>query len=221
MKSKKKCYNFIILGFSGAGKGTQAELLARKFGMEVVDGGDYLRSLSTSKSKDALRLKKKIENGHLAPTDIIRKWLKKQILKRRKGGLIISGQPRMISEARLVCKWFAQRKERCYLRVFCLKVHEKEIVQRLEKRYVCKDCGKIYNFDNYENGKKCRVCGGALFKRPDDRPEAIRNRLKYFREQVRKTLVYFKKQGILIEINGEQPIEKVHKDILVEIAKLK
>lgn len=219
MKSNIR-FNFIILGFSGAGKGTQAELLAREFGMDVIDGGDYLRELSSSRTPIGLKLKEQMRLGHLAPTDIVRKWLKKQILEERENGLIISGQPRMVNEAKLVFKWFKEKNDGRNLRVFFLRVSEEEVVRRMEKRYVCKGCGKSFIIDSYSGNEKCNTCGGEIVKRLEDSPRGIKNRLKYFNEQVVKTLAYFKKQGILIEINGEQSPEKVHKDILQEIEKL-
>ncbi len=219
MKSNPRS-NFIILGFSGAGKGTQAEFLAREFKMEVVDGGDYLRELAASQTPGGLKLRERIRQGHLAPTDIVRKWLKKQILTERKNGLIISGQPRMINEAKLVLRWFKEKNDGVRLRVFFLRVSEKEVVHRMKKRYVCQGCGKSFALENYSGKEKCGECGGQIAKRLEDTPQGIKNRLKYFNEQVVKTLAYFKKQGILTEINGEQNPEKVHKDILQEIEKL-
>lgn len=213
-------FNFIILGFSGAGKGTQAEFLARKFKMDVIDGGDYLRELAASQTLSGLKLRERMRQGHLAPTDIVRKWLKKQILAERKNGLIISGQPRMINEAKLVLEWFKQKNDGRDLRVFFLRVSEKEVVHRMEKRYVCKGCGKSFAIDDFKGTERCKTCSGEIAKRMEDSPLGIKNRLKYFNEQVVKTLEYFKQQGILIEINGEQSPEKVHEDILREIEKL-
>lgn len=215
-----KSFNFIILGFSGAGKGTQAELLAREFGMDVIDGGDYLRALAASQTPAGLKLREKIRQGHLAPTDIVRKWLKKQILAERENGLIISGQPRMINEAKLVLKWFRKKNDGRHLRVFFLRVSEEEVTRRMEKRYICKGCGKSFVLENYSGKEKCDACQGEIAKRLEDTPLGIKNRLKYFNGQVVKTLEYFKKQGILMEINGEQKPEKVHKDILKEIEDL-
>lgn len=212
-------FNFIILGFSGAGKGTQAEFLAREFGMDVIDGGDYLRELASSQTPNGLKLKEQMRLGHLAPTDIVRKWLRKQILTERKNGLIISGQPRMINEAKLALKWFKEKNDGRNLRVFFLRVSEEEVVRRMEKRYVCKGCGKSFVIERLKGTEKCE-CGGEIAKRMEDSPLGIKNRLKYFNEQVVKTLAYFKKQGILIEINGEQGPEKVHQDILRKIEKI-
>ena len=188
--------------------------------MDVIDGGDYLRELAASQTPAGLKLRERIGRGHLAPTDIVRKWLKKQILAERKNGLIISGQPRMINEAKLVLRWFKQKNDGRNLRVFFLRVSEKEVVRRMEKRYVCRKCGKSYVLEGYKGIEKCQACGGRICKRLEDSPLGIKNRLKYFNEQVVKTLAYFKKQGILTEINGEQNPEKVHKDILHEIEKL-
>lgn len=214
---KNKVNNLIILGPSGSGKGTQAELLARKFGLKVLDGGSYLRKLMTEKSKNAERTAKTMNKGILVPTDIIRDWMKKQIFTNPSKGLIFSGQPRMIGEAKLALKWFENSGRSLPLVIF-LKVSTDEVLKRLAKRYICSKCKKVYTLDVF-NKKLCSVCGGEIIKRADDTPKLIRNRLAYFKTQVSQTLEFFKKQGILIEVNGEQSVKEVHREIVRKIEK--
>ncbi len=215
MSFKKKVNNLIILGPSGSGKGTQAELLARRFGLKVLDGGEYLRKLMTGKSKNSERTAKTMNKGILVPTDIIRDWMKKQIFTNPSKGLIFSGQPRMIGEAKLALKWLENSGRSLPLVIF-LKVSTSEVLKRLKKRYICAKCKKIYTFDVL-NKKLCSVCGGEIVKRADDTPKFIRNRLAYFKTQVAKTLEFFKSKGILIEVNGEQSVEETHKEIVRKI----
>ncbi|MDP3057263.1 MAG: nucleoside monophosphate kinase [bacterium] len=207
----------IILGPSGSGKGTQAELLARKFDLKMVDGGEYLRSILASKSGAFKKLAEKMNKGNLAPTDIIRDWIKKQVFgKPISRGLIFSGQPRMIGEAKLTLKWFRESKRGVPVVIF-LKVSAREVLKRLAKRYICEKCKKVYTLNEFPK-KPCGACGGKIIKRADDTPKLIRNRLAYFREQVAKTLEFFKKKGILIEINGEQGVALVNREILKKIS---
>jgi len=213
-----KANNLIVLGPSGSGKGTQSEFLARKFGLKVLDGGEYLRKLMTGKSENAERTAKTMNKGILVPTDIIRDWMKKQIFaKPLSRGLIFSGQPRMIGEAKLTMKWFRASGRGIPLAIF-LKVSGKEVLKRLKKRYICGKCKKVYTLDAPPK-KPCRACGGEIIKRADDTPKLIKNRLAYFKKQVEQTLKFFQKKGILIEINGEQSVEKVHKEIVGKIEK--
>lgn len=213
---KKKIKNLIILGPSGSGKGTQAEILARKFNLKVLDGGEYLRSLMVSKSEKSRRLAKKMNNGNLAPSDIIRDWMKKHICESPKNrGIIFSGQPRMIGEAILTLKWFRESGRGMPLVIF-LKVSDKEATRRLEKRYVCSRCGKVFTLDK-PTKKLCKGCGGEIEKRSDDTSLRVKNRLDYFHKQVKKTLEFFKKKGILIEVNGEQGIFGVNREIMDKI----
>lgn len=207
--------NFIILGSSGSGKGTQAEFLARKLGLKVLDGGEYLRKLMTEKSKNAERAAKTMNKGVLVPTDIVRDWMKKQIFINQGKGIIFSGQPRMIGEAKLTMKWFRESGRGIPLVIF-LKVSVREVLKRLKKRYVCSKCRKAYALDAPPR-KLCGVCGGQIIKRVDDTPKLIKNRLAYFRKQVAQTLKFFKKKGILIEVNGEQSVGEVHKEIVRKI----
>ncbi len=208
--------NFIVLGPSGSGKGTQAELLARKFDLKMLDGGEYLRHLMASKSKESRRLAEKMNKGNLAPTDIIRDWMKKQIFSRPiSRGVIFSGQPRMFGEAKLALKWFQESGRGIPLVIF-LKVSAREVLRRLKKRYICSKCKKVYTL-NAPPQKPCALCGGKIIKRADDTPKLIRNRLAYFKKQVAQTLKFFKKKGILIEVDGEQSVEEVHKEIVKKI----
>lgn len=209
-----KINNLIILGPSGSGKGTQAEILARRFGLKVLDGGDYLRKLMVSKSKEAKRLAEKTNKGNLAPTDIIREWMKKQIFSQPNKGIIFSGQPRMIGEAKLTLKWFQESGRSLPLVIF-LNVSACEVLKRLEKRYICAKCKKVYTLGILD--KKLCVCGGEIIKRADDMPKMIRNRLAYFKTQVAQTLKFFKSKGILIKVNGEQSVEGAHEDIVRKI----
>jgi adenylate kinase len=207
-----------MLGSSGSGKGTQSELLARKFNLKMLDGGEYLRKIMASKSKESRRLAEKMNKGNLAPTDIIRDWMKKQIFaKPLSRGLIFSGQPRMIGEAKLTMKWFRESGRGIPLAIF-LRVSGKEVLKRLKKRYICAKCKKVYTLDAPPM-KPCGACGGQIIKRADDTPKLIRNRLAYFKKQVAQTLKFFKKKGILIEVNGEQGVEEVHKEIIKKISK--
>jgi len=208
--------NLIILGSSGSGKGTQAELLASKFDLNILDGGEYLRKIMASKASGSERLAKKYNKGNLAPTDIIRDWMKKQIFSRPiSRGLIFSGQPRMIGEAKLALKWFQESGREMPLVIF-LKVSAREVLKRLEKRYICAKCKKVYTLDVLDN-QPCGACGGEIIKRSDDTQKMIKNRLAYFKTQVAQTLKFFKSKGILIEVNGEQSVEETHKEIMRKI----
>lgn len=209
--------NLIVLGPSGSGKGTQAELLARRFNLKMLDGGEYLRKLAVSKSEKNRRLATELNSGHLAPTDIIRNWMKKQIFSESRlgRGLIFSGQPRMLGEAKLTLKWFRESGRGIPLVIF-LKVSSRKVLKRLKKRYICSKCKKVYTLDAVPQ-KPCGVCGGKIIKRADDTPKLIRNRLAYFKKQVAQTLKFFKKKGILIEVNGEQSVGAVHREIVRKI----
>lgn len=210
--------NLIILGPSGSGKGTQAELLARKFNLKMLDGGEYLRKLMAAKASESERIAAKYNHGKLSPTDIVKKWIKEQIFSRPiSRGIIFSGQPRMISEAKLTLKWFLESGRGIPMVIF-LKVSTREVLKRLKKRYVCSKCRQNYVLNSLSE-KYCKACGGEIIKRVDDTPKSIRNRLAYFHKQVAKTLEFFEKKGILIEVNGEQSVEEAHKEIVRKIEK--
>ncbi len=214
-KVKSRINNLIILGPSGSGKGTQAELLARKFDLEMLDGGEYLRKLMTGGSENAERTAKTLNKGVLVPTDIVRDWMKKQIFNNPNKGIIFSGQPRMLGEAKLTLKWFKESGRGLPIAIF-LNVSAKEVLKRLEKRYICAKCKKVYTLNTIPKAR-CKFCGGEIVKRADDAPKMIRNRLAYFKTQVAKTLEFFEEKGILIEVNGEQSVGAVNKEIVRKI----
>ncbi len=185
--------------------------------MKVVDGGEYLRKIAASKSKNSNYIAQKINKGNLAPTNVIRNWLHKQIFSKPiKKGLLISGQPRMIGEAKLALKWFKESGRGLPVVIF-LKVSRQETIKRLRKRYICRKCGCDYIFSKAP-ARHCKKCRGKIVQRIEDKDlAAIKNRLAYFCRQVSKTLKFFKKKGVLIEINGEQSERKVFENIVKNI----
>jgi adenylate kinase len=207
----------ILLGKSGSGKGTQAELLQEKFNLDYIGSGDLLRVRAKKNDFTGKNLGKALNSGGLAPTAVILKlWLDRaEQLKNKKSlkGFIMDGNPRKILEAYLIdealnwYKWDAK--------IFLIDISDKEAVWRLTKRRICQKCKNILPFvGEFRKMKKCPECGGQLITRSDDKISSVRNRLAWFKKDVQPIINYYKKTGRLVKINGEQPIEKVFKDIL-------
>lgn len=220
--SKKHPLIIILFGKSGSGKGTQAELLQKKFGLDYIGSGDLLRARQKKKDFTGKKMTKILTKGKLAPTSVIFKlWLDKtEELKNKKKlkGFVMDGNPRKILEARLVdeaLEWYEWDKN---LKVILIDISDKEAIWRLTKRRICKKCKEIVPFvDNLRKVKKCPKCGGKLIRRYDDTIKAVKNRLGWFKIDVRPVINYYRRDGRLIKTNGEQPIEKVFKDILKAI----
>ena len=133
-------------------------------------------------------------------------------------GLMADGFPRRLDEAKNLDDFlkFLDRKENTYY--ILIDISREEAFNRLTKRRLCLGCGRIIPyFGDFIKLKKCDECQGELVTRPDDKPEAINNRLDYYEERVVPIIDYWKEKGELIKINGEQSIEGTHEEILKAI----
>ena len=212
----------IILGPAGSGKGTQAKLLVKKFGLEYFGSGDALRQRQKIGDFTGKRLFEVIERGELVPSFVISKfWMDKlEKLKEKTDfrGVVFDGSPRKMLEAKFfeeALNWYEWQKN---LKVIFINTSNEESFNRLTQRRMCKKCQRIFPWlGEFKKLKKCDKCGGELIVRVDDKPEAIKKRLEEFKKEVIPVLNYYKKQGKLIEINGEQSIEDVFKEILKKL----
>lgn len=232
----KKPLVIILLGPPGSGKGTQAKLLVKKFGLEYFGSGDALRRRRKIKDFTGKKLIEVMGRGELTPSFIVSKlWIDKlekfknsskcsaplQISSPKRNkfkGFILDGSPRRIIEAEFLeeaLKWYEWQKN---VKVILIDISKKESFNRLTKRRICKKCGRLIPYiGEFKKLKKCDKCGGELITRVDDKPGAIKKRLEEFKKEVIPVINYYKKQGRLIKINGEQSIENVFKDTLKAI----
>jgi len=218
--SKKKQVAIIILGPAGSGKGTQAKLLQKKFDLEYIGSGRMIRQRQKAKDFTGRKLLEvSWRKGELVPTFLISKlWadrFEKLKQKLEFKGFVLDGSPRKLIEAELVdeaLNWYEWQKN---VKIILISISQKESFNRLTKRRQCKKCGRLIPWlGEFKKLKKCDKCGGELVIRVDDRPESIKKRLEEFKNKTIPVINYYKKQGRLIKINGEQSIEKVFEDIL-------
>ena len=215
--SNKESKIIIILGRSGCGKGTQAKLLIKEFGFEYLGSGDLLRKRAKKDDFSGRKIKKVMNSGKRVPTPIMfRIWaeeierIKDEVNKK---GLIVDGNPRSLREAELMndaFKWYEWEN----VKVILLDISEQEAFDRLTKRRICKECGKLIPWvGDFREMKVCDECGGELITRLDDKPEAIRARLEYYRKDVEPAIDYYEKQKKLIKVDGDKSIEDVYYDV--------
>jgi len=212
----------IIIGSPGAGKGTQVKRLLEDFGLEYIGSGDLLRARKQKQDYTGKKIRETIDAGERVPTPVIFKlWMDKleefkQNLKLK--GFVFDGSPRTTFEAQMVdwaLEWYGWNKDK---KALFINISEQEAIDRLTKRRVCKNCGRILPYvGKFKNLEKCDICGGELYTREDDKIEGIKERLRWYHEEVLPVVGYYKEKGILIEINGEQPIDDVHKEILEKL----
>jgi len=209
----------IILGPPGAGKGTQTKLLQKEFGLKYIGSGDLLRARKKKEDYTGSKIAESIDNGKRVPTPVIFKlWMDKLEEFKQDSeikGFVFDGSPRTTFEAHMVdlaLEWYDWDKNR---KVLFINISEKEAIDRLTKRRMCKNCGRILPYiGEFKTLEKCDKCGGELYTRKDDEIEEIKERLRWFKEEVLLVVDYYKDKGILVEINGEQSIEDVQKEIL-------
>lgn len=184
-----KAFKFLILlGKSGSGKGTQAELLQKYSRFERVSSGVLLRKRAQKKDFVGKHIKQIMARGGLAPTPLVfHMWLhelEKIRKKKNSKGVILEGSPRKLYEA-----WMLQEALEFYgwgeMKAVHLNISDKEAFKRL-----------------------------LLRARPDDKVQAVKERLKWFRTEVKPVIAFYKRQGLLVEVDGERSIKTIHKDMV-------
>ena len=212
-----KSRNIIFLGRSGSGKGTQAELLMKKFALVNIDTGDILRRLTKRNDKFGKTISETISHGKLVPIWlVIYCWLDQLLKIPSKKGIIMEGSPRQLEEAKIleeVFSWLGRED----FKVVYLQTSAKEVTQRLLTRRICSKCGKEFSLNFTPDLKNCSGCGGKLIRRKDDYPKAIKNRMLFFQKKILPVINYFRKKKMVVEVNGEGSVQKIHKRILKKL----
>ena len=184
----------VMLGPPGAGKGTYASRLTKILGIPHISTGDMVREEIKKQTDLGKKIKEYSDKGVLVPDDIIIKLLEERLKKPDcKEGFILDGFPRTINQAE------ALEKIAKVDLVINLKVPDDIIITRLSNRLICSKCGAIYNLLTLKPKKEgvCDKCGGKLYRREDDRPEVIRERLNIYRKQTEPLIDYYTKKGLL------------------------
>ncbi len=211
--AKKPKFNLIILGPAGSGKGTQAELLIKKFDLQKIEAGELVRTGATKKTTFGYYLKKIHQSGKHFPDTIMARLVYKAFKRLKKNkGVLVDGYPRTIGQAKDLEKFFQEFFPDFFKLAIYIKVSLKEAMRRLLNRAICSKCKKI--FLTREIGI-CPKCGTKIEVRDYDQDKkAIEKRLRWFKEKVIPAIKFYRKKKNLIEINGEQPIPDVFKEII-------
>ena len=214
--TKHKQLNVILLGAPGAGKGTQAVTISKKLGLAHIASGDLFRKEQESGSELGKIAKSYMEKGQLVPDDVTVKMVLGRIAAPDcVKGFLLDGFPRTLEQAKALDKALAAQGKRMD-RVLYIKVSVKELLRRLSGRWICRNCQAPYNIVELppKVKGKCDRCGGELYQRADDTEETARKRLDVYFNQTMPLIEYYTKSGTLVEVNGEQGVEAVGRDVI-------
>ncbi len=205
-----------LFGPQGSGKGTQAEMLSKKYNLPILSTGEIFRSEIKKQTELGKLAEALINGGQLVPDEITDKIVVGELVKKKyKDGFILDGYPRNMSQL------FTLEKNIGLDWAILLTVSDEEVVRRLASRRVCSNCGAIYNVLNKPPQKEgiCDLCGGKLMTRDDDKPEAIKKRLAIFHEETEPVLAHCRERNKLIEISGVGLVEEVFEKVIGELEK--
>ncbi|MEE2746539.1 MAG: adenylate kinase [Pseudomonadota bacterium] len=208
--------NLILLGPPGAGKGTQADMLATFFGLTKLSTGDMLRAEVKTGSALGAKARGIMESGQLVPDDLIIEMIASCIDdNKNRHGIILDGFPRTMGQAEALDEMLGKRGLEID-HVIQLVVNEDEIVERLSGRFSCSSCEKGYH-ETFAPPKRkgvCDKCGGTSFsRRTDDKPSTVRARLAAYNEQTALILPYYSEARSLVKVDGMAEMDKVFNNI--------
>lgn len=212
----------VMLGAPGAGKGTQAKMVAEKIGLSHISSGDLFRENIKNETELGKLAKTYIDKGELVPDEVTIAMVKDRLCQPDcEKGAILDGFPRTTAQAEALDASLAKLGYKIDI-VPLVEVPEAVLMERLTGRWTCKKCGAIYHtlFSPPKQAGICDLDGSELYQRPDDIPETVSNRIKVYSEQTAPLIAYYTQQGVLTEVNGNQEIEQVNQQLLVKLPEL-
>ncbi len=204
------------MGPPGAGKGTQAREISRRYGIPHLSTGDMLREHVARGTDLGRRAKPIMESGQLVPDEIVLGMVEERISRPDcAGGFVFDGFPRTLAQAEALEKIFKGHHLGSPLVVNFL-VDPEQMFQRMSGRRTCSQCGQIYNLNDSPPRQpgRCDKCGGALVQRPDDREDVMRERRAAYERQTRPVADYYRQRGRIFELDGSKDVESVQRDLL-------
>ena len=202
----------ILLGAPGAGKGTQSEILSRKFSIPTISTGAMLRAAMKAGTPVGLRAKEYVDNGRLVPDDVIVSIVKERLAKDDcANGCILDGMPRTIPQAIAL--------EEHGIEIDCaisIEIEDETIIERMSGRRTCHDCGASFHVVNNPPKTEgvCDFCGGELTIRKDDAPETVKSRLATYHSETEPLKDFYAQRGKLKSVTNQPSIEAVTASII-------
>jgi len=202
----------ILLGPPGGGKGTQGDLIGKRYGFPRISTGDLLRKAVQDRTPLGLKAEAAIDRGGLVEDGIVLELVRERISRPDcRIGYIMDGYPRNLGQALSLEALDPARPES----VIEIAIEEDVLLERLAGRRACPKCGAVYNLDARKPAREgvCDLCGSALVLRKDDRPEVIRERFRVYREQTGPLRAHYEAKGVFHRVDGSRGIEETFLEI--------
>jgi len=209
----------LLMGPPGAGKGTQAAELVKKYNIPHISTGDIFRAAVKEGTPLGQQAKKYMDSGQLVPDSVTIGIVKERLAKPDcQSGFILDGFPRTIDQAAALDVTLGELEIKLD-KVINIAVLDAELLQRATGRRICKNCGATYHliFNPPSIPGECNKCRGIVFQREDDQETTVKKRLEVYMSQTQPLIEYYREKGLYAEINGQQPIDKVLEDIEISL----
>jgi adenylate kinase len=206
----------IMLGAPGAGKGTQAKMIAEKYGIPHISTGDIFRANIKNGTELGKEAKTYMDQGLLVPDELTVKILLDRVAQEDcKNGYVLDGFPRTIPQAEVLDKALSELGDKIDYAID-VDVPDENIVKRMGGRRACLSCGATYHIEHVPPKKEgiCDNCGSKLVLRDDDKPETVKNRLNVYHEQTQPLIEFYTKKGVLKTVDGTVDMQDVFKAIV-------
>jgi adenylate kinase len=210
----------VLLGPPGAGKGTQAQIVSEELGLPHISSGDIFRENLKNKTELGRIAEEYINRGELVPDDITISMIQERISRPDcNSGALLDGFPRTPAQAKALEEMLKSMDSNVSA-VPYINVPDAVLIERLTGRWTCRSCGHVYHekYNPPKNQGQCDLCGGELYQREDDKVETVIQRIRVYKEQTQPLIDFYRRHGVLIEIDGAQSIEGVSEDLITTLA---
>jgi len=209
----------VLLGPPGAGKGTQAEVLAKELDLPHISSGDLFRENLKNQTPLGKKAQEYMSRGELVPDDVTIGMIRERLKQPDSGrGAVLDGFPRTPAQADALAALLAEMGSEVQV-VPYISVPAETLIERLSGRWTCRAQGHIYHekFNPPKTPGKCDTDGSELYQRDDDKPETVKNRIAVYDQQTAPLIAYYRDHGKLVELDGTQPIEKVTEQLIAAV----
>ncbi|MEI7885434.1 MAG: adenylate kinase [Clostridia bacterium] len=211
--------NLLIVGAPGAGKGTQAAEIAKRYKIPHISTGNMFRAAIKAGTELGMKAKEIIDMGGLVPDDITSGIVRERLLQKDcENGFLLDGYPRTITQANDLAKLLKELGKKID-HVISIEIPDDDVITRITGRRVCLNCGATYHLVHNKPKQKgiCDVCGKEIVQRVDDVEETVRERLKIYEDVTLPIIGYYEDRHLVFHVDGEGKIEEVFERIKISL----